>query len=521
MKRTKRLNYYYLGAAICLCSSLLLANQAQAQTIYSISPTTVFGDNAANSGTTGFTFTDNMDGTFTLANATDSGPNNSVFVESSDEGSVSAILGRALTADDVVTVSGTVASATVNYSANGVEFGLQSAPGFRAQPNLLLQIDADDDRGGLAPFFGTPKALLSFTSVSYRAQASVGSSINPDNFDLETFEASFSGSEPFNVTADVAIPGGTARADLNALLTPTTLRAEGTSQFSVSGDAGGSAGLSWEFFFFLEEPALLQVTGSGALDTAPVGGGLGFRLEKDFSSQPLASAGSRNSLDYGMIWGGPRELEAGSYTASFSGSSNSQASSGVLIQDSGFANINALLQFTPLDTPEGDSEQIPGVTEESLNDGYSFVATYTKTDITYTLSDIVTTDEMGTEPVGATTITYSLSDAVAADPTLQATLDDYTANYSTLVGDSFAYLSVQKTGNGNATIINSFEIAVSSAEDCLLGDVNEGGAVDFLDIVPFISLLSGRGFQCEADINVDGMVDFLDIAPFIGILTGG
>ena len=519
MNLTKSFNNYFC-AAIAVCCGVVVASHAQAQTIYSISAGAAFGDNGANAGMMPATFSDNMDGTFTLANGEDSGSNNSVFLESSDEGSVSAILGRALTADDVVTVSGTVASATVNYSANGVEFGLQSAPGFRAQPNLLLQIDADDDRGGLAPSFGTP--LLSFTSVSYRAQASVSSSNNPDNFDLETFEASFSGSEPFNITADVAIPGGTAQADLNALLTSTTLRADGTSQFSVGGDVNGSAGLRWEFLFTLEEPALLQVTGSGAADTPPVGGGLGFFIEKRFSSQPLASAGSRNSLNYGAIWGGPRELEAGRYCATFFGSSNSQRQSSILIQPSGFANINALLHFTPLGTPpEGDREQIPGVTEESLNDGYSFVATYTETDITYTLSDIVTINEMGTEPVEANTITYSLSDAVAADPSLQGTLDDYTANYSTLVGDSFAYLSVQKTGNGNATIISSFEIAVSSAQDCLLGDVNESGDVDFSDISPFISLLSGGGFQCEADINVDGMVDFSDIAPFIGILAGG
>ena len=52
----------------------------------------------------------------------------------------------------------------------------------------------------------------------------------------------------------------------------------------------------------------------------------------------------------------------------------------------------------------------------------------------------------------------------------------------------------------------------------LLGDVNKDGEVNFLDIGPFIALLSGGGLQPEGDINEDGAVNFLDISPFIGIL---
>jgi hypothetical protein len=42
-----------------------------------------------------------------------------------------------------------------------------------------------------------------------------------------------------------------------------------------------------------------------------------------------------------------------------------------------------------------------------------------------------------------------------------------------------------------------------------------------LDIAPFIQLLSSGDFLEQADCNIDGAVDFLDIAPFIGFLTGG
>lgn len=55
---------------------------------------------------------------------------------------------------------------------------------------------------------------------------------------------------------------------------------------------------------------------------------------------------------------------------------------------------------------------------------------------------------------------------------------------------------------------------------CLLGDVDLSGTVDFLDINPFIGVLSSNGFQCEADCDEDGMVTFLDIQAFIDILAG-
>ena len=57
--------------------------------------------------------------------------------------------------------------------------------------------------------------------------------------------------------------------------------------------------------------------------------------------------------------------------------------------------------------------------------------------------------------------------------------------------------------------------------DILLGDANQSGVVDFLDISPFVSLLSSGTFLDQADTNRDGVVDFLDISPFISLLTSG
>jgi hypothetical protein len=60
----------------------------------------------------------------------------------------------------------------------------------------------------------------------------------------------------------------------------------------------------------------------------------------------------------------------------------------------------------------------------------------------------------------------------------------------------------------------------NAAGPVLLGDVDLSGTVDFLDITPFIGVLSGGTFQAEADCDGSGSVTFLDITPFIGILSG-
>lgn len=98
------------------------------------------------------------------------------------------------------------------------------------------------------------------------------------------------------------------------------------------------------------------------------------------------------------------------------------------------------------------------------------------------------------------------------------------AGYATLQN-----LSTDGSGNLEITVtraaVQLFISAVTieatvASQDCLLGDVDLNGAVEFLDIQPFIDVLSSNGFQCEADCNESGAVDFLDIAAFISILSG-
>ena len=62
-------------------------------------------------------------------------------------------------------------------------------------------------------------------------------------------------------------------------------------------------------------------------------------------------------------------------------------------------------------------------------------------------------------------------------------------------------------------------VGEGSAPQPLLGDVNQDGDVNFLDISPFIAVLATGGIQVEADIDLSGTVNFLDISPFIGLLS--
>ena len=59
------------------------------------------------------------------------------------------------------------------------------------------------------------------------------------------------------------------------------------------------------------------------------------------------------------------------------------------------------------------------------------------------------------------------------------------------------------------------------AATVLLGDVNCDGAIDLLDVGPFIDLISSGQFSDKADINGDGVVNLLDVNPFIDLLAGG
>ena len=90
---------------------------------------------------------------------------------------------------------------------------------------------------------------------------------------------------------------------------------------------------------------------------------------------------------------------------------------------------------------------------------------------------------------------------------------------------SIVFFSSQNSINGgqnNGIWIDNLLVQTDQTVDTgvIKGDVDMSGTVTFLDINPFIGILSGGGFQDEADCDCDGDVDFLDIQPFIDILAG-
>ena len=114
-------------------------------------------------------------------------------------------------------------------------------------------------------------------------------------------------------------------------------------------------------------------------------------------------------------------------------------------------------------------------------------------------------------------------DAVSADIT-SLVLDAVNAGETDLLVVMFGALSETNASGGFGDNSFAFEpptltVGPSDGPAVLLGDANCDETVDFLDIAPFIALLSSGEFKAEADIDDSGVVDFLDIAPFIAILS--
>lgn len=65
----------------------------------------------------------------------------------------------------------------------------------------------------------------------------------------------------------------------------------------------------------------------------------------------------------------------------------------------------------------------------------------------------------------------------------------------------------------------TFEQAASLAGLAKPGDVDRNGVVNFLDIAPFIAVLTSGVYQVEADVDCSGEVNFLDIGPLIAIFS--
>ena len=89
-------------------------------------------------------------------------------------------------------------------------------------------------------------------------------------------------------------------------------------------------------------------------------------------------------------------------------------------------------------------------------------------------------------------------------------------------------VNIQMTRGANLIVHNgvaldpdlgSFRLIVSEA--LLMGDINCDGAVNLLDVAPFVDLISNGLFSAKADFAGDGTVNLLDVGPFVDALSGG
>ena len=99
--------------------------------------------------------------------------------------------------------------------------------------------------------------------------------------------------------------------------------------------------------------------------------------------------------------------------------------------------------------------------------------------------------------------------------------DEPAIDQQRLVNDGVLSVFVQEGSSNSGVTTSDLHILDFNITDTsiLLGDVNLDGNVNFLDISPFIALLSADIYQIEADIDQNDSVDFLDIPAFIGLLT--
>lgn len=134
--------------------------------------------------------------------------------------------------------------------------------------------------------------------------------------------------------------------------------------------------------------------------------------------------------------------------------------------------------------------------------------------------------------LGATALTSTFQELTVSYTLTQADVDAIAAAGQTL--SCSAVMAIEGAGHESSTGLVHFDDFVFEVNaenvvvvgdghadvEVLKGDVDLDGSVTFLDINPFIGVLSSNGSQAEADCNCDGTVDFLDIQPFIDILAG-
>ncbi len=144
--------------------------------------------------------------------------------------------------------------------------------------------------------------------------------------------------------------------------------------------------------------------------------------------------------------------------------------------------------------------------------------------------------EIGGDVAGSEFDLFIVSDEVAElDGRISAKLID---GYQPTVGDQFTVFSAPVGINGQFTnspvsvaggngyfwevLHNPFDVTLRLTDivpNVFLGDVNQDGFVNLLDVLPFVEALNSGVYEIRADINCDGVVDLLDVAQFVDLLS--
>ena len=145
---------------------------------------------------------------------------------------------------------------------------------------------------------------------------------------------------------------------------------------------------------------------------------------------------------------------------------------------------------------------------------------------------IATTDRVGSDAynstdyvcISGTSFASPYTAGVAAlvlsvDPSLNAIEVEQILQQSCVdLGDS-GYDTMFGWGMINA--LQAVELAgqPTCASGFSIGDANNDGAVDLLDIGPFVDAIVSGVYQCESDTNQDAAVDLLDVGSFVDLVV--
>jgi hypothetical protein len=85
-------------------------------------------------------------------------------------------------------------------------------------------------------------------------------------------------------------------------------------------------------------------------------------------------------------------------------------------------------------------------------------------------------------------------------------------------------IEVLQTGPNpiESLLIGGQELGIDNVRSITLGDMNEDGKVNGLDVEPFVDVLLNGLYQSEADMNLDDKINGLDVEPFVhAVLADG